>query len=80
MTNERWSPIDDVIDHEFVQLTSTDLDELEDAYDEIIRLQERVRALERANEQPQKGFWIELIFNAFLFAAAVLELVNWFGR
>lgn len=42
---------------------------------EIIRLQERVRALEREQEKPDNAFWAQLFYDAFLFVFIVLAAV-----
>lgn len=42
---------------------------------EIIRLQERVRALEREREKPDNAFWAQLFYDAFLFVFLVLAAV-----
>ena len=42
---------------------------------EIIRLQERVLALEREQEKPGNAFWAQLLYDAFLFVFLVLAAV-----
>lgn len=44
-----------------------EVDDIDVMVDEIIRLQERVRALERESGRPDNAFLGQLIFDAFVF-------------
>jgi len=50
-----------------------------DLEDAVIRLQERVRALERANENPDNAFWGQLMFDVLGFAWVICTIVWHFG-
>lgn len=63
------------VDPEDLQGMAHDLDA---AIDEIIRLQEQVRALERAQEMPSDAFWGQLLYDVFLFIVAIFTILRWF--
>lgn len=46
---------------------------------EIVRLEERVKALEKAQSRPDNGFWAQLMFDAFIFVVAVKAIVVFLG-
>lgn len=50
-----------------------------DLEDAVIRLQERVRALERANEIPDNAFWGQLMFDLIVFAGMIVQIIWHFG-
>lgn len=58
-------------------LTASVVSDLDAAIDEIIRLQERVRSLERAQRMPDNSFWGQLIFDIGMVVTIVLMLMLW---
>ena len=71
MTNQEWK--------NWQEVTQIEADQLNDMYDAIIRLQERVRALERAQEIPDTTFWAQLVFDAAALFGFVWIVVILFG-
>lgn len=67
MTNQEWKNCQEV--------TQIEADQLDDMYNAIIRLQERVRALERAQEVPNNAFWGQLMFDVFVFVCIIVFIV-----
>ena len=46
---------------------------------EVVKLEERVKALEKAQTRPDNAFWAQLMFDAFLFVVAVKAIVVFLG-
>lgn len=62
---------------DWTEITCTEADEFDDLIEEIIRLQERVRALEKRHEMPDNTFWCQMFYNVFLFLFVVVVIVGW---
>lgn len=61
------------------EITETEANELNDLYDEVIRLQERVRALERVQEKPNQAFNAQLIFDVLVYLGFLWLVVKVMG-
>lgn len=46
---------------------------------EVVKLEERVKALEKAQTRPDNSFWAQLMFDAFLLVIAVKAIVVFLG-
>lgn len=46
---------------------------------EVVKIEERVKALEKAQSRPDNGFWAQLMFDAFIFVIAVKAIVVFLG-
>lgn len=46
---------------------------------EVVKLEERVKALEKAQTRPDNAFWAQLMYDAFLFVVAVKAIVVFLG-
>lgn len=46
---------------------------------EVVKLEERVKALEKAQTRPDNAFWAQLMFDVFLFVIAVKAIVVFLG-
>ena len=77
MTNQEWQKMSVGAENwqNWQEVTQTEADKLNDMYDAIIRLQERVRALERAQEMPNNAFWWQLMFDVFVFVCIIVFIV-----
>lgn len=78
MTNQEWQKMSAGAENwqNWQEVTQTEADQLNDMYDAIIRLQERVRALERAQEVPNNAFWGQLMFDVFVFVCIIGLIVG----
>lgn len=78
MTNQEWQKMSAGAENRqnWQEVTQTEADQLNDMYDAIIRLQERVRALERAQEVPNNAFWGQLMFDVFVFVCIIGLIVG----
>lgn len=63
-----------------VTMTAEEANQMNDLYEEVIRLQERVRALERAQTYPNNAFWGQFLYDAVLFLFMIWTIVNILGR
>lgn len=63
-----------------VAMTAEEANQMNDLYEEVIRLQERVRALERAQTYPNNAFWGQLLYDIVLFLFMIWTIVNILGR
>ena len=66
-------------ENNYTNMTGEEAEKMNDLCEEIIRLQERVRALEREQERPTSAFWGQLMYDVALFCGAIWIILRVFG-
>lgn len=79
MNEQDWT---DWVEQEnnYTNMTGEEAEQMNDLCEEIIRLQERVRALERAQTYPNNAFWGQFLYDIVLFLFIIWTVVNILGR
>lgn len=67
-------------ENNYTNMTGEEAEQMNDLCEEIIRLQERVRALEREQMYPNNAFWGQFLYDIVLFLFMIWTVVNILGR